>query len=838
MKRLKMKIHLHLLFTVALVLLLHFGNAQEDVIDYDETEMIDINTNEVETTTTAPDTITNDAPTCKKSDIFITETQDKAGTDISYIQRVIFEKLNRESLSSSPPITSVVIDYPGSSIHRHTGKYIIQARVTRAGDEKEECFEVTFLIEDVDECTLPEGHSMSHYCANGSSCVNTDGGYECICPMLDGSITSLESMASRSSWEVSLDKGLSTCPGKKSTFGCCDSDAHSESGHMCRSTFHCPDNPCSDNNNKCDENAECTLSNFPPEYSCRCPDKYLGNGQKCAHEDVAPAPKIDSKGNPTEETLQKFPNMCGCTLPTVDFCASFTCGKHETCTLDKTSEPQCVCAEGFVRHHDHGCIDGSPPKLILKCDPFGNGTNILRQGDEYDHGCDAKIEDSNPEEYSRSLKVSYKPSMLQACSKDVGEYEVTYTITTPWTDPPFAEVTRKVIVEDLDECSLSEEQLKSLEERGCESLIPKCVPEAQCQNNIGSYACECPEYTSGDGFLNGTGCVDTHPPLITLLGPSTKVFRTAAAAGLSGVLSTSPSATSEKEKRRLRYEGDINYLITSTNEKELCATSENIILNNCVTAVDITPFGKVDLTSKVTLGTLEQVEDQAEKDNEFLWKIGYNVADEAGNEATIYRTIQVLEVTLNDMEKLVTETKNAQPVREKVESKKIESKKIESKKIECPKCEKCPSCKIPPTPKIEPCPVHSTQPAPTCNVVDELNKFILFVNSNLPIYSPAIILYSLLAIVAFLFLTYWLNHHNESNNNNANAQQPNIVYYTSPAGRVSETPRRYTPNSTTQTPASNGNGFTTIPPPTNSIMSPGLSYSPHPNRDPQDIYER
>merc|ERR1712194_145102 len=59
------------------------------------------------------------------------------------------------------------------------------------------------------------------------------------------------------------------------------------------------------------------------------------------------------------------------------------------------------------------------------------------------------------EEYSRSLKVSYKPSMLQACSKDVGEYEVTYTITTPWTDPPFAEVTRKVIVEDVKVSYLS-----------------------------------------------------------------------------------------------------------------------------------------------------------------------------------------------------------------------------------------------------------------------------------------------------------------------------------------------------------------------------------------------
>jgi len=830
----KMKIP-YLLFTVVLALLLHSPlgtNAQEEV-EYDETGIADTTINEskedinsieveIETTTTAPVSTTAAAPTCKKSETVITDTQDKAPTDINYIQRVIFEKLNRESLS---PITSVVIDYPGSSIHRHTGEHIIQARVSRAGDEKEEeCFEVTFLIEDVDECTLPEGHSMRHACAIGSSCVNTDGGYECICPMLDGRITDLESVESRSSWEISLGKGLSTCPGKKSTFGCCDSDAHSQSGHSCRSTFHCPENPCSDNNNNCDDNAECILSKFPPQYSCRCPDGYLGNGQKCTAEDLVPEPKTDSEGNPTEETLQKLPNMCGCTFPIVDLCASFTCGKHETCTLGQMSEPQCACAEGFVRHPEHGCIDGSPPKLILNCDPFGNGTTILRQGDEYNE-CSVTIEDSNPEEYSRSLKLSYKPSMLVGCAKEVGEYEVNYRIDTHWTNPPFAEVTRKVIVGDLDECTLSEEQIKSLKEKGCESLIPSCVPEATCTNTVGSYACECPNYTSGDGFLNGTGCVDIHPPSITLLGSSIKVFRTAATAGLSGILSTSPSATSEKEKRRLRYEGDINYLITATNGKELCATSENITVDYCVTAEDITPFGKVDLTDKITLGALEQVDDQIEKDNEFLWKIGYNVADEAGNEATVYRTIQVLEVSLNDMEKLVTKHTYVEPV----------SEKIEPKKIECPKCEECPSC--PPPPKIEACPEHSPQVAPACDTVEELNKFILFAHSHLSTFSPTI-MYAFLAIVAFFFLSYWWNYSNESNKDNTNVQYPNIVYYTSPDGRVSETPRRYTPNATAQTPASTGNGFTTMPPPTNSIMSPGLNYSPYPNRDPQDIYDR
>merc|ERR1712157_555278 len=171
---------------------------------------------------------------------------------------------------------------------------------------------------------------------------------------LDGSITTLESTEERNNWELSLSKTLSSCHGKKSTLDCCDSDAHSELGIKCRSEFHCPMNPCSEGNT-CDRNAECVLTSFPPDYNCICPDGHLGNGHKCRPGEN-PNPKMTTDGTPTEETLLKIDSICGCTVPTIDLCASITCGKHERCKIDGKSQPQCVCSEGYIQHPEHGCI--------------------------------------------------------------------------------------------------------------------------------------------------------------------------------------------------------------------------------------------------------------------------------------------------------------------------------------------------------------------------------------------------------------------------------------------------------------------------------------------------
>ncbi len=48
---------------------------------------------------------------------------------------------------------------------RLVGKHDVRATVTRrteTGDESQECMVVPVVIEDSNECTLPEGHAMHH----------------------------------------------------------------------------------------------------------------------------------------------------------------------------------------------------------------------------------------------------------------------------------------------------------------------------------------------------------------------------------------------------------------------------------------------------------------------------------------------------------------------------------------------------------------------------------------------------------------------------------------------------------------------------------------------------
>ena len=51
------------------------------------------------------------------------------------------------------------------SRHRLVGRHDVRATVTRqteGGEESQECMVVPVMIEDSNECTLPEGHEMHH----------------------------------------------------------------------------------------------------------------------------------------------------------------------------------------------------------------------------------------------------------------------------------------------------------------------------------------------------------------------------------------------------------------------------------------------------------------------------------------------------------------------------------------------------------------------------------------------------------------------------------------------------------------------------------------------------
>ena len=182
----------------------------------------------------------------------------------------------------------------------------------------------------------------------------------------------------------------------------------------------------------------------------------------------------------------------------------------------------------------------------------------------------------------------------------MGEFHVNYTVATPWTSPPYVRVTRRVIIDDIDECSLD---VKTYE-KSCPILAPRCDFEAgaTCQNTMGSYSCRCPKYTSGDGFLpgvtfpakdapegfrGGQECHDTGKPVIKLVGPNPKVFRICEWCGISGIMGKgSNTDESMRKNQQSSYETDIRSIIEATAGAELCATHLNPVLNarDCIEA--------------------------------------------------------------------------------------------------------------------------------------------------------------------------------------------------------------------------------------------------------------
>ena len=353
---------------------------------------------------------------CERLPTSLTYTQDKAPADVSAILRVVVDKINRDVKG----VVDVEVNWSGAELHKRVGEHVVKCTVTRstaanANDEEEgedtdgqsttydgeeqqqklvsQCFEVPFTILDVNECTVPPSSSMVHQCPPPSICVNTLGSYECLCPseatttsatninhgldiieailkdeqfIPDGNFWQKlnELTMNKSPWELSLGSSSeSSCPNMSSTHSCCEEDGHSKEGRECRSSFHCPVDPCGDSidvaakNNRggggatttrgkqqvgstttanCASNAICQRTPTPlskPNYQCVCPPGLFGNGHACDVRNerrvkqlgkIEPKVKYDGV-TPTEETRRALDSglICGCVDAQVDVCDGF-----------------------------------------------------------------------------------------------------------------------------------------------------------------------------------------------------------------------------------------------------------------------------------------------------------------------------------------------------------------------------------------------------------------------------------------------------------------------------------------------------------------------------------
>lgn len=223
-----------------------------------------------------------------------------------------------------------------------------------------------------------------------------------------------------------------------------------------------------------------------------------------------------------------------------------------------------------MAHEKYGCVDESPPKLNLIHDPNGDHTLRLTQGEVYQEYA-VDILDENAEEYLRSLKIAYSKPLPQGCLLTMEEFHVNYTVATPWTVPPYVRQTRRVVIQDVNEC-----QKASILAKTCPALTPHCDVEAgaTCVNTMGSYKCQCPKYSEGDGFLpgasfdagsepegykGGQGCHDVGLPVIQLLGPNPKKYHVCEYSGITSVIreSKTDKDSSMLEAQQSHYEEDI-----------------------------------------------------------------------------------------------------------------------------------------------------------------------------------------------------------------------------------------------------------------------------------------
>ncbi len=222
---------------------------------------------------------------------FLTFSQETAPSSNNALLRHVASLVNKHLEG----VVNVDISLYGNPKHAKVGRFIITAAITRIvqfGNGKqesiEECFEIPYEITDINECSLPPSHPMSHNCHPSAQCVNIVGSYECSCKRGSWGVKDSGSMYHRK-WVVlrllahlglfqgGKEKSDGSCGGKANTSECCfsghcyDDDPWISESH-CKTNFRCTSNPCF--GEKCPRRSFCIPGTGYGDFRCACKPGY------------------------------------------------------------------------------------------------------------------------------------------------------------------------------------------------------------------------------------------------------------------------------------------------------------------------------------------------------------------------------------------------------------------------------------------------------------------------------------------------------------------------------------------------------------------------------------
>jgi hypothetical protein len=203
-------------------------------------------------------------------------------------------------------------------------------------------------------------------------------------------------------------------------------------------------------------------------------------------------------------------------------------------------------------------------------------------------------------------------------------------------------------------------------------------------------------------------------------------------------------------------------MVRSTAGAELCALpgNTNPMPSDCVTAVDRTYKGDVDLSDRVVVG-------QPIQKSPLQWSVPYDVIDEAGNAAvTVWRDVVVQEVDLASVENLIRAevSREQEAAQQKAVQKAVREERAKwdreqqannnrNKRSNSAKsCPACPPCDCPDTPETtrESCSQYCENISKSCSLSDgsKLYSMLFWMEEYLtPSLIPSILFVALIFVV-------------------------------------------------------------------------------------------